>query len=193
MAERVTDERLDRVVRWFTIDLLDYEQIGARLGVTRERVRQLLAMRGLSGKDGGIHIRYLQTKAEREKVRALFFLKRHGITKSEYQAVREHDGGRVFVRFKNFRRVMKKRYPDQPFLLRFGDWWKIWKASGVYKKYGRRAGHYIMTRKNRAAGFTVANMKIMPSSDHASITIRRTRQKWGNDLRLCRKKRGRKR
>lgn len=59
-----TSGRNDEITRRFQAGE-SLEQIGADFGITRERVRQIVKRRGLTGKDGGRHVRAQRAQQER--------------------------------------------------------------------------------------------------------------------------------
>lgn len=159
------------------------ETIGARYGITRERVRQRLKMNGITKKDGGAHAQQrvlapMRAEARRlkDEERAALCLKKHGMTLDQYRAHiakygNERTKGTPRYVYKNLRNTM--RFMGVPWALSFGDWWQVWLDSGKWRWHGRGHG-YGLSRINCDLGFTKDNVHIIRGDQRARDSYIRT-------------------
>jgi predicted transcriptional regulator len=170
-----TPRDLEMIAMYKAGDVL--ETIGARYGITRERVRQRLAAHGITKKDGGEAAQQralapirAEAKRLKEEERAARCLKQHGMTLDEYRAHiakygNERTKGTPRYVFKNLRNTM--RFGGVPWELSFADWWQIWQDSGKWGWHGRGRG-YCLCRINCDLGFTKENVHIIRGDQRAS-------------------------
>ena len=92
------------------------QEIGNQYGVTRELVRQVMSLYGISGNDGGAAIRHfinIDDRASREASRVAglerFKQKTWGLTVDAYWRIRADHGYKPFCAFNSQRNNAKKR------------------------------------------------------------------------------------
>lgn len=143
------------------------DEIGQFYGVTRERVRQLIAP-FISAKNGGRTVRSREKKAEKEAKREAYYMDQYGMPRKEVLKIRAKYGpvpGLAFTRQKNnARKVMHTTWH-----LNFYQWWSLWRASGKWSKRGRHARGYVLGRIDQRKPFTVDNVKVRRMSDNSKL------------------------
>lgn len=132
------------------------QEIGQELGLTRERVRQLLAkFFSISGQDGGQHKRAIENRLKFEAKRNARSLKRWGCSWDDYIKLRRlKKPTRTFARQKV---TAIARGID--WQLNLWQWWSIWQQSGHWTSRGRGNG-YCMCRKGDQGPYSVDNVYI---------------------------------
>ena len=153
---------------------LTLEDVSVKFGITRERVRQIVAKFHLSAKDGGSKKRAIsriakmeRTKSEKRERRAL---KKFGCGYDE--ALSLNDGLAFKAQrckaegFSHQRRNAEKRGIE--WSMTFPEWCKIWNESGKYPLRGRQAQSYVMSRLNDAGAYAIGNVKICTAVENIS-------------------------
>lgn len=143
--------------------------IGAAHGLTRERVRQILAKGGIDRSCGGASIKSLLRVRDQEsaKVRRNEKLERRALTKwgmtlaqyREHVALHGTTSNRrsPMARYISQRRNASKRGIAWEFT--FADWWRIWQESGHWHERGRGTG-YCMARYGDSGPYGPKNVYI---------------------------------
>lgn len=129
------------------------EQIGQKFGCTREYVRQLLGVVGVSRADGGIAVTAARKREERHFTLNERSIARRGMPLKEFQAL-PTKAKRAFIQQKtnaNTRGIEWK--------LTIAEWWDIWQKSGKWELRGRGEG-YCMGRKGDAGAYEAGNVYI---------------------------------
>jgi hypothetical protein len=158
------------------------EQIGTQYGVTRERVRQIIAKHhGLNAKSGGAHILGIEAKRKRAVERDARYLAQYGCTWDQYREVRAI--GRAMVKAgSKFGRtplgayLLQRRNAHERGIrweFNFWQWWSVWQASGHWEQRGRGQG-YCMCRKGDAGPYALGNVYIAPSRENSSARRQKT-------------------
>jgi DNA-binding CsgD family transcriptional regulator len=137
------------------------EKIGQHFGVTRERVRQILADLGVTPAEGGKRRSVNQKKEARKRQLDARCLAKWGITHAERKA-RRQDG--TLAAFTSQRNVAGGR--GIPWELSFVQWLEIWTVSGKLELRGRGKGRYVMSRIKDEGGYVVGNVHIQLSTDN---------------------------
>lgn len=148
------------------------EEIGSVYGVTRERIRQILKIHGLAGKDGGAVARAHERKKQKTLSKSIQCQSRTGMTLDEFRSVNPRgDFTSVpYVRYRYQERNAQNR--GIGFHLTFRDWWRLWQESGHWDQMGRGGDKYGMSRKDLEAPFTFDNCVIRKNGESASINVR---------------------
>jgi len=144
------------------------QQIGEKYGISRERVRQLLARIGICADQGGAHIRAFLNQKRTPKyskweVRCIASM---GCSRDAYKALTGSDYRTVDTHAKRFiqqRNNAKKRGIE--WALTFPEWWNVWQDSGFYEKRGRGFG-YVMARLGDTGGYEAKNVMICSQSQN---------------------------
>lgn len=132
---------------------LTLQEIGDEHGISRERVRQLLAEIGVSRFEGGISIRAAHAEEERAAKRRARYMEKYGMTPEEYFAT----PSKARVAYVHQRKNAEKRGIAWGF--KFVDWWRIWEVSGKWPMRGRGQG-YCMARKGDTGPYSPDNVYI---------------------------------
>lgn len=137
------------------------QQIGDAYHMTRERVRQCLAMVGLSGKDGGAAKIAADRAAERAAKMDAKYIRRTGMPFAEYKAAPKR-AKRAYLRQKANAKIRGISWE-----ITFAQWWDVWQKSGKWAERGRGQG-YCMGRKGDAGPYAVGNVYICTVAQNAS-------------------------
>jgi len=141
-------------------------QIGISFGVSRERIRQLVASRGISSDEGGLSIHLFLNRAEPSPTKLeIRCLQAIGCARDEYFQL-------TGEKYK-YLSTHARRYHEHKqnairrgigFTLTFPQWFGIWKQSGHYGERGR--GKYCMGRIGDTGAYSVDNVYICTVSQN---------------------------
>lgn len=137
------------------------EQIGVIYGITRERVRQLLAEFGITRSDGGITVLALRAREARLAALDAKYLKRFGIHRADYLAI----PAKARLAYSQQRRNASSR--NIAWQMSISEWWGVWQDSGKWSKRGRGDG-YCMGRKGDCGPYSVENVYICTVAENFS-------------------------
>jgi hypothetical protein len=146
---------------------LTLQQIGTEYGVTRERIRQILARYGITKSDGGrstVSFFNCRAKAEAEKAKqeekeARCF-KIYGCSTAFHEQMRG-DGEYNQSPLQKYRRQKQNaRTRGIGFELTLHEWWDIWESSGKWELMGLGKGKYHMSRVCDTGSYSVGNVEI---------------------------------
>ena len=115
-------------------------EIGDIYGVSRERVRQLLAKAGITRKDGGQSVLSAPKAAERQALSDEYWIKVSGMVRKDLLEI----PASVRRAYTTHRRNAANR--GIPWEMNLAQWAGIWKSSGKWKRRGRGADCYVMSR-----------------------------------------------
>lgn len=137
-------------------------EIGQELGITRERVRQLLAkFFSINAKDGGQHKKSVDSRLKSAAKRNAKSLKKWGCGWDEYANLRAlKKPTQVFGRQRN-----SARHRGIEWNLTLWQWWSIWQQSGHWANRGRGNG-YCMCRKGDQGPYSVDNVYIATNTEN---------------------------
>jgi hypothetical protein len=163
-------DRLETITRQFKSGLV-LEDIGREHGLTRERVRQILAAAGVKPQQGGRHIRKacnVQARIDAAAVRRnLRITKRYGCTAEQYDTIMR---GQTFCDDSMAGRYLRQRCNAAKngieFLLTLPQWHSAWVKSGKTNKIGLRRGMYVLSRKDKSGPYSIDNIAIRPSTEN---------------------------
>lgn len=158
-------------------------QIGEHYGITRERVRQILAKRGISATDGGARVRAIRAIAERAAAKDARFMRRLGCTYAQYRSVCQRgwsdpDGRERTPMGAFLRQRCTARGREIDWQFKFWDWWCVWEQSGHWHERGRGRG-YVMARHNDAGPYGPGNVKIILATENIAEYYDRERATYG--------------
>lgn len=142
-------------------------EIGAAIGLTGERVRQILKLHGIAAVR-----RIAQPKPKCEDVRRrkeARVARLWGVTLAEYLALKTKYGANgestsPLTRYMQQRRNAKTR--KIAWKLTFAEWWSIWQSSGKWNKRGRGDG-YCMARFGDKGPYAIGNVEIIPTKENS--------------------------
>lgn len=147
-------------------------QVGEHFGVTRERIRQIIAKYARTNnyqvvggqavqsfiKVGDVHKRKIE-KLERMERRSL---RRWGLTLDQYRAISCEFGSASHSK-SPFNKFTQQRYSSRKrgigWQFTFADWWRIWQESGRWQERGRGQG-YCMARYGDSGPYSPDNVYI---------------------------------
>lgn len=142
------------------------QEIGNEYGITRERVRQILARYGITRLDGGIHAQAIANEARREAQRGQSrdgrSLLYYGCTRGELLAL--NDGmlacvkGSKAERFRNQKNQAMHR--GIRWMLTFPQWLGLWNESGKWEQRGLGRDLYCMARVGDTGPYSLGNVYI---------------------------------
>jgi len=151
-------------------------EIGRGAGISRERVRQILAKAGLNKNDGGNATRlFINIEAKRDK---LVLIKR----KREARHFEKFGCAEEFISSISPLARSDKNHPITKFIMQrknatrqrgicweltFREWWDIWQESGHWKQRGRGKG-YCMARLGDNGPYKKGNVEIITCGQNIS-------------------------
>ena len=151
-------------------------EIGEEHGISRERVRALIARIGLVGKDGGQAARIRNNGGTcAEKVREAAhdrIVSRWGV---EYELAKELRADGTIRAFESQRGAAKRR--AIPWNLTFAEWYAIWQESGNLHLRGRGKGHFCMARRGDSGAYEPGNVVIQLATDNSRDAVDKWRGK----------------
>lgn len=134
-------------------------EIGARYGITRERVRQLMTEFGVTRADGGATVKAAKNREARIERLNSRCLAKHGMTLEEYRAAPKRARSAYCQQKRNAgTRGIEWR-------MNFAEWWSVWKLSGKWEQRGRGAG-YVMGRKGDSGPYSIENVYVCTASQN---------------------------
>ncbi len=158
--KKVDESQDSRIVSLFKRGFTMAE-IASQYGVSRERIRQILAKYGVSGSQGGARVRKEKRKQQIAMERDKKCIARYGCTHKQFKAVcgdwRDGPASPLFA-FRKQRQNAATRGVD--WKLTFWEWWTIWDESGKWDKRGRGNGTYCMCRLEDKGAYEVGNVYI---------------------------------
>lgn len=170
---RHTDERTAKIVAAYR-EGQTLEEIGASLGITRERVRQIIARfsRFNGPVVGGALARAATRKIAMAQSRDERYLAKHGCTFAEYRAILRAGGCEPY---RSQRGSAGDRGIDWCFTL--ASWWAVWQASGKWERRGCAADKYVMARFGDAGPYSPSNVYITTLRENSRDYYRHRRER----------------
>lgn len=137
--------------------------IGCEYGVSRERIRQILKLVGVQPEDGGTKSFIpIRIAAKQQLIESKIMLK-HGMPYRKFMQILSAYGRSPLKKFLQQRNSAKKR--GIGWELSFGEWWRIWEASGRWPERG--VGGYVMARRGDVGPYSKRNIEICTSSQNS--------------------------
>lgn len=170
-ASRNQDRERQMALLWKAGKTL--REIGIEFDLTRERVRQILARLGLTGKDGGRHVASILAQPQKDAAAREAFARRMGkcnartqhIYGCSYAVAIECNGG-LGISIQNGRAhkylFQRKSADDRgiKWQLTFPQWCEIWEKSGKEALRGRGKGKFCMARHSDLGPYSPENVRI---------------------------------
>lgn len=152
---------------------LTLEQIGERHGITRERVRQVLAKIGITRFDGGASKKAQHRKATKSRHRG----SRYGITAEQWQFL--SDLG-VLDAWREQRRNAINR--GIAWELTVSQFWSLWEQSGKWSQRGRKKGQYVLARLKDEGAYTLFNCWVCLGADNIREARAHSKRRLGDNI-----------
>lgn len=169
----MTSERERKMINAYR-DGSTLQEIGNEHGISRERVRQILARNGVSSDEGGATVRAATNAAQRAAKRDERCLSTWGCSRELWDELRslhvdywKSPVGRYYTQMRN---AGKRGIEWQ---LTLAEWWEIWDSSGMYERRGLNAGQYVMARFGDVGPYSAKNVYITKSSENIKEYVRR--------------------
>lgn len=139
------------------------EAIGARYGVTRERVRQILTGRfGTRAKDGGQSEISRRKRREFQKKRDGRSMRMWGCCYRDYHRILKHPDKPTYAYWAQRKNAIHRKIGWE---LNLWQWWRLWEQSGHWNERGNGKG-YCMCRLNDVGPYAVDNVYIATGTDN---------------------------
>lgn len=146
-------------------------EIGSQYGMTRERVRQLLARRGLNWEDGGAHVHAQRSRKLRAAKMEERTLARYGCTLAQRRELLRIHQEMQKQGLTLYQSLMTGFHSKRNWVRRHGqiwqitpwEFWKTWEQSGKWLERGRGDEKYGLARKDKSLPWTVDNVAVMPN------------------------------
>lgn len=141
-------------------------KIGDQFGMTRERVRQILAKHGVSSGEGGQTVIASAKRARIEQAKDAQCLAEYGIPYAVLRQLRK-DG--VTTAFRSQRNHAHMRGIE--WKLTFAQWFAIWQSSGKLHLRGRGHGKYVMSRVSDQGCYELGNVHIQLATENSKEAV----------------------
>jgi hypothetical protein len=142
------------------------EELGREVGITRERVRQIVAKYGAKSSEGGASKRAEDRKAKILSERDQRYLQKYGLTRQEYVEARDAGYQKAWAEQK--RNAQRRKIGWELSLKDFSEAWE-----GKFHLRGKRRDALVMTRIDLDQPFTKDNVKIVTLAESARQNINR--------------------
>lgn len=174
------------------------ESIGMKIGVTRERIRQILRARGVSPKEGGRAVVKLfaadevaeQDQSRRQARKDYVEANTLKLFRCPYEVAKEVNDGIHPSRAKGTKagaymhQLRSAEHRVIEFNLTFPEWWGIWESSGRWAERGRGKGRYCMARKGDVGAYAVGNIEIIKHEQNSADFYKNVNRKIRDELNL---------
>lgn len=141
------------------------QEIATTYGLSRERVRQLLAGIGITRHDGGAAKQTADRRIAAAAVREQIYLAKYGFTPAEYQQLPKR-ARRAF-----FQQRQAARSRGILWCMTMAQWWHIWAESGKWEARGPGTG-YCMARNGDIGPYAPDNVYICTIGQNFSDSYR---------------------
>lgn len=169
MSKQSIEERNERMERMHSQGCA-LQAIGDQYGVTRERVRQILAKRGVTASDGGISVRSALKAKQLQAKREAASLRKYGLPHDLMCELREQGLTNAFTRQR-----LNAEQRAIAWHLTFAQWFSIWQASGKLHLRGRGKGKYVMSRILDDGPYALGNVHIQLSTENSREAVSKWR------------------
>lgn len=148
------------------------QAIGDQFGVSRERVRQILAKRGVKASDGGISVKTAIKKQQLQARRESASLKKYGLPYDLMCELREQGLVSAFTRQR-----LNAEMRGIDWNLTFAQWFSVWQTSGKLHLRGRGKGKYVMSRILDDGPYALGNVHIQLAVENSREAVEKWRGK----------------
>lgn len=169
-------EKIERNNEWAVLfrSGMTFEAIGSRYGVSRERVRQVLARKGVRRYDGGKHFasasKKLLDRVEREATRNQRCFDSFGCCRSTAKSLNSGMSLRkgLALAYVNQRNAAVNTRGIE-WKLTFPEWVEVWRESGKLNERGCKTGQYVMARRMDTGAYEAGNVYVTTCSDNIKL------------------------
>ena len=161
-------ERDNKIINLYKIGLTQ-KCISGKMGVTRQRIDQILKRHSIGRFDGGAFVAKKIKTAKQEKERNSRYKKRYGCNFLEYRRIlelKDGNGNNPQRCYKSQRSAAKRRKIQWKF--NFYSWWMLWQKSGKWEDRGMTYGKYVMGRIDDKGPYSEGNIEIVTCSANIS-------------------------
>ncbi len=141
-------------------------EIGETYGISRERVRQLVA--GIHRREGGQAVRSARRAEHMAALANTQSRLKWGCDWDQYRAIR----GKPSIAWCRHRQTARAR--GIAFELTLWQWWTIWQESGHWDERGNGAEKYAMCRFNDVGPYAVGNVYIATNSQNSKDRFKKS-------------------
>jgi transcriptional regulator with XRE-family HTH domain/DNA-binding transcriptional regulator YdaS (Cro superfamily) len=134
-------------------------EIARAYGVSRQRITQILKVRGVPSSEGGRAIKSACNRAARAAKRAADHLQKFGCTAEELKTTLRHSGTQSPYRCYR-QQLGHAQRRGVAFKLTFWAWWGIWSDSGKWEDRGRGDSNFCMCRIGDQGAYEAGNVYI---------------------------------
>lgn len=138
-----------------------HAEVGAEFGVTRERVRQILKKQGITGADGGAHLRAQVRHAAKGPCRSEL---KYGLPMARIQELRRQGFTRAYLQKQKHAAAIAV-----PFELTLEEFVDLWERSGRWSERGRGASRYGLVMFDPKRGITPENVFVGLNKDAGTL------------------------
>lgn len=153
MGRRVPTEHYADIEKMYRLGRT-LREIGAAYGVTRERIRQILFLRGVTRCDSGRAVSCAKRSADGAELKQRKHIERYGCTYAERKAI--PSGARV--KFKE--QWANARVRGIAWNMKLAEWWRWWQDSGKWSERGRTGDAYVMSRIGNMGAYEIGNIEL---------------------------------
>lgn len=172
-------KRLEKIARGY-LSGKTCAAVSEEVGITAERVRQILRGLGITRLQGGVSLRTLRRRSaqeaarrrKREQVAQRYYRCTHAEVEKviaewhalspAYRHLPHWRHSSPLHRFRAFYLSLRKRLGRTPEIT-LPDWWAVWRDSGHWKAYGRGRNKYHMEFRDISRPFDARNLVVKPS------------------------------
>lgn len=147
-------------------------KIGSKFNLSRERIRQILKLYGISKTDGGAYVTNKKIKIQKKETWLNKIMVNWGIPKRDWLRIRHDPSHTKYITA--FRcQYNSALHMSIGFTLTYWEWKKIWDDSGFFNKRGRDKNGYCMARKLGKGFYEIGNVDIIHTPQNTSEGISR--------------------
>lgn len=186
-----TRRRIEKIAKGY-LSGLTCTRLSSDVGLTSERVRQILRHLGIKRTQGGVSLRAVRKRTvhahERRRKQERLARRDYGCSYedverviSEWRALSpayrklpywKHSS--PLPRFRTFVESLRRRM-RRPIELTLPEWWAMWRDSGYWKLYGRGPHAYHMEVRHPDRPITPRNLVIVPHRPQVSTPAKRSK------------------
>ena len=153
------------------------QQIADVVGLSRERVRQILKVIGVDPSTGGRAIRgllsshsHISEENRKQRKREQLIFERYGITLELFELFSK-EYGRASLPSSPLHKYRSQKtnatHRGIEWNITLAEWWRIWQLSGHWQQRGRGNG-YCMSRLGDTGAYAVGNVEIKTIGENSS-------------------------